>query len=200
MTEEAERRIDTIDVTKLHTQVFQLQTNVGPITLRALTRLKAKRVGQALLMADPQYAEYVKEYQYLNDIANYPDGLDEEQVARRADLTRLLSEWSDWFAIECFVNPALEHPEELDNLSNELDNESFNQLDEMLAVLANPMPMTDVMREIGEICVKYGVPLADGLTAENITIQQTTVLDEARMAEQETMARILEDAEIGHSG
>jgi len=208
MTEEAEKKIDIGPITRLHLATFTILTNIGPITLRPLSRLRAQRVGQELLMADPEYAEYVKEYEYLNDImeielskaaaGDKDAGLTEEQTHRRAELTRLLAEWSDWYAIECFIEPELSNPDELEALSSELDIENFNQLDEMLRVLANPMPVSETNRLLAEICLKYDVPLCEGITAENMTVQQSALLDEVREAENRKMAELMEMARLGN--
>ena len=195
-----ERKIDIGEITKLHTATFKLETNLGPITLKALSRKVAKRVGTWLMLQFPEYAELATEFQFLKDISAYPEGLTLDQAARLAELYQLLDEWTTWFYLPCFVDPKLNDIDEYEALTNELDTESFEQLEAMLEVLANPMPASEANRQIAEICLEYGVPLADGISADNITVQQTAIIDEARLAENERIAKIMEAEKLGHSG
>ena len=190
--------IDIGELTKLHTATFTLNTNIGPIVLKALSRNKAAKVAEYLMRMNPGYNDLVVEWSFLKDIMAYPERLNEEQSDRFAEVTRLLSDWSDWFGIECFVKPELKHPDELDALSCLLDKSNFEQLNEMLKVLANPMPPNEANRRIGEVCVRYDVPMGDGITADNITVQQTAVIDEAVAAENErALAAHVEAMKLG---
>ena len=165
-------------------------TSKGTLVLRALSRKKFKMIAQELLLRDPVYAVLIKEKLYLEEIAAYPDGLNAEEAARLAHLTRRTAEWADWFGIETFVEPVMTHPDQLEALSSELEVDDWNQLDEMLSALTNPMPPSELNDQIGAICIKYGVPMAEGITADNITVQQTAVLDEA-MAEESERATVM---------
>jgi len=195
--------IDIGEITKLHMARFTLNTKRGPIVLRALSRKMFNLIGQELMLSDPVYAELIGELLYLRDIKEHDarmkdsKGLKEKDAKRLAHLTRKVSEWSDWFGIECFVRPKLTHPDQLEALSCELEGDDWKQLDEMLVALTNPLPPSDVNATIGEICVRYGVQMADGITAENITVQQTAVMDDAMDGLEE---RTMEAMRIGDGG
>ena len=168
-----------MDILDMHLREYELEFSIGTIKLKALSQLDFERTHFELEGSQPEYAELIKEMLYLQDIQEFPDGLSAEQMARLAHLNRKISDWSDWFMLECFVAPPITHPDHLRALSSELEPEEWRYLDQLLGALTNPLPADQLQQILGAICLEFGVPLAEGMTAENITVQQVDVLKQA---------------------
>lgn len=189
-----------IDIEKLeeqHNATYDIETEIGTVILRALPQLEFDLRTQELMAADQAFGELMKELLYLEDISGFPDGLDAEQAARLAHLHRRAAEWSEWFMIECFVEPVLTHPKQMRALSSEMGGEDWPQVYEMLGTLTNPMRASERDKRLAAIYLKYGVPFAADITAGNITVQQAGVIDEVRAEEHAKAEQLWQEMQKG---
>ena len=194
---ERDMKIDIEKLEEQHNATYDIETEIGTVTLRALPQLEFDLRTQELMAADPAFGELMKELLYLEDISGFPDGLDAEQAARLAHLHRRAAEWSEWFMIECFVEPVLTHPKQMRVLSSEMGGEDWPQVYEMLGTLTNPMRASERDKRLAAIYLKYGVPFAADITAGNITVQQAGVIDEVRAEEHAKAEQLWQEMQRG---
>lgn len=193
--------MDIVEMTRAHDATYKFVCELGTFKLKALSRFKFDEIAKEKLMEDPNWVFLIKELDYYNEVLAHPKGkLKADEAARMAELTRATDEWGLWFQIECFVEPKLTHPDQLEAMSSEMDPEEWEQLAMMLMVLSNPKKASERERALAKISVKYNLPMSDGLTADNITVQQTALLDEIIEDEEKQIYDELEALKLGNSG
>lgn len=183
------RRIALAPLLEQHRKRWLLRTGVGDIVLKRITALEAEQV-TVEAMADPDFVGMVERAHVLSAKASGP-GLEGDELQEYLDIGNLLAPFAQRIALKCIVSPSVGNEEEYLTLLNALTVEERRALEDLLRQLSR----TDVDGEVATSALvlseKYGIPLANDLTVENMTAQQSAALSQLVSAENERLAAML---------
>jgi hypothetical protein len=195
----ADMDVDLQKLLALHRTTFPIETPEGLVVMRALPKLQAKRIHQFLCGTEPEYEELMMKIDYLKKISRTRElqGLEPvlnvDQARELAVLKHKVAPFMDHFSVGCFVKPKMTNPEDVWALADSLPNDIWKKISILIVVLSNPVPIQEKHFEFIRLCKDYGIPIAEDLTAEVMTVHQSYMLSEASRQESKEMQKILGD-------
>ena len=120
---------------------------------------------------------------FLREKMKYDSGLTADEMPRLLEATDKMEGPAREYAIKCFDEPELKTVEECEALCAALSQEEYDQLMELLTMLMYPTLDAPVDISALNLASTYNIPLAEGLTLENMTAQPAAALEQARKKE-----------------
>lgn len=195
----AEMDVDLQKLLAMHRKTFPIDTPEGVVIMKALPKLMAKRINAYLVATEPEYEGLMKKLDYLGKISKtrrlqgLEPVLNMDQARELAELHRKIAPFMDHFSVGCFVKPEMSKPEDVWALADALPEDIWRRISVLIVVLSNPVPIQEKHFEFIRLCKEYGIPIAEDLTAEVMTVHQAYMLQEASRQESKDMQKILGD-------
>jgi hypothetical protein len=188
-----EKRVPLADILAMHRQVYKFESSLGTMLLRRLTQLDLEAVSIKLSKEHPEYAKIGAQAAPLWQMLEGGGQLSPEEMERLQALAEQLQPYTHEYAVRCFIEPAIKDGTELSHLLFEMKaKDEREKLLMLLTLLANPSPDGKVETVGLLLSQEFGIPLAEGLTVENMPAQTATVLTSAIRDKQEALRRGLE--------
>jgi hypothetical protein len=169
------KRISLASLLKQHRKRWIFKTSIGDIVLKRITALEAEEATVNALNSDPDFAGMVERAHDIGTIAQ-KDGMDGELLKEYVALGKLLEPHAMRMGLYCIVEPKMSSIEEFDALLSALQKDEAGELKAVIGQLSSTDLNGEVSSSALTISKEYGIPLANDLTVENMTAQQSAVL------------------------
>lgn len=195
----AEMDVDMQKLLAIHRTTFPIETPEGLVIMRALPILLSKRINRYLSDTEPEYNKVMKGINYLKKISDTRElqGLEPvlnlDQARELAELKHKVAPFMDHFSVGCFVQPKMTTPEDVWALADALPTDVWAEISVLLVILSNPVPIQEKHFEFIRMCKEYGIPIAEDLTAEVMTVHQSYMLTQASRQESKDMQKLMGD-------
>lgn len=183
------RRIALAPLLEQHRKRWMLRTCAGDVLLKRITALEAEQVTLDA-MIDPDFVGMVERAHVLS-VKAAAQGLEGDELQEYLDVGNRLAPFAQRIALKCIVSPSVGNEEEYLTLLNALTVEERRGLEDLLRQLSRTDVDGEVTTSALVLAEKYGIPLANDLTVENMTAQQSAALSQRVGAENERLASML---------
>ncbi len=168
------RRVPMGEVRMQHRKRYLVRTSAYDIILKRILEDDIERIIFGTLNDMPEYLELSKRYIHLKKMAAGL-GLTSNEMEELNALEEKMLPVGRQLEMACFVDPKLESEEDYDALRNALSFADRQELGKVLEDLTNPSVGAAVSKGLA-VAHKYGIPLPEDLTLENMTAQQADAL------------------------
>jgi len=161
------------DILKQHRERIVLETSVGTIVFKHITRRMKERIDVIRRIRYPQAFELEQEFRVVAPMAQ-AEGADENAVARAVQLAVELQHTMDCYLLGCIEHPFLTTMDDLDALLESLkddEREAVRQIHTLLTAWNQPVDYS--MLEVSE---RFHIPIIDRAVIEEPTYQQFLAL------------------------
>lgn len=193
--------MDLDNILTEHRRVWELQTSIGLIKLKHLSRIDSAWAMDRITEMDPEFLKACSVVSHYKRISAVPGGNELCEDAKR-QLKRAqesIYKYAHWFSIKCFVDPLLHDPEQLSALADAMTKEDWDKLSTMLTILTSPRPVSESTKALIKLSKDWNLPLSKDLTLETMTVSQASVLEAIHMEEVEAIKKAFNGGETnGH--
>lgn len=184
------RRISIASLLKQHRKRWVLKTSIGDVVLKRITALEAEEATVNALNSDPDFAGMVERAHELGLLAA-ADNMTGEQLLEYETIGKRLEPHAMRMGLYCIVDPKVSSVEEFDALLSALPDDERGELKAVIGQLSS----TDIQGEVASSALmvsrEYNIPIANDLTIENMTAQQSAVLVKPINAQNERLDNML---------
>ena len=190
------KRIALGPILAQHRKRYVLRTAIGDILLKRITALEAEEVTVSVLNSSPDFPELVERAGMLREKAK-AQGLQGEDVQEYVEIGKQLEPIAKLLAMRCFVDPKITSIEEYDALMSALSLKDGSELETLLAELSKTGLDGEVSSAALVAAKENGIPLANDMTIENMTAQQSAALTQQSERQNARLTELLSKARKG---
>lgn len=181
------------EILQQHRRRYVVRTSLGDLTLRFVGPIDKRVVTLRLTAEAPEYLALVERAAQLSQLSRSGVTLTEQDLQDAEALAAKIEPYLYEFFALAFASPTLSGAEDLKALANALQPQEWEELRPLLIELTRDEPAGFVDTSVVRLAQRFGIPIGDGMTAENMTCQQAAVLAQAL----EDDARELRQAQEG---
>lgn len=195
-------RVPWSELTKARNRKWKLDTSVGPIYFRRLGQSRRDDINLAYAREHPEFVSLTQEVAVLRDFLRQGIPLDQAHAKKLEDLNVALIPVYRAQYIACIVEPdgkggwvePIKTLDDLDGLLMALNPDEVDNVYAALREMIDSRPITESSEVLLTVAQEFGVPLADGLTLENMTAEMADALVGTVEHRAEAMRRELKKA------
>jgi len=187
------------DVFNQHRVVHEPMFSIGKLKLQHLRHADNLAISERIFKEKPEFKVLAEELSVIYEqIEAYgEDKIPADRLARVKELCKLLAPLVSMLAIPCFVEPKINSMEELEAIGDVLAPQEWVKLQALLKTLSAPLSAKEINTAFISQCKAFGIPLANDLTAENITFNQAQVMDATLRAEAKASKTAIQELKDG---
>ena len=189
-TVDVKDRVPMKDLLADHRKQWVLQTHLGRIVLKRLTRVSMEQVAIRMAQRNEEYMRLGEAKAPLWEKMQAGGELTPEEHQEAADIAAKLAPFVMEFSLPCFVEPVINNIDEYDALVTHLHHDEQEALRNLIIELIKPGEVKSVGSGELQVAKEFHVPLAPDLNMENMTARQYsalagTIQEDNRKIEQE---------------
>lgn len=177
-----------------HRRRYVVRSSLGDITLRFVGPIEKHCITLRIMAADASYLGHIERIAQLSQMIKDGITLTQQDLEEMDELSAAVEPHLYEFMSLAFEAPCLSGAEDLKALASALRPDEWGELRPMLIALTADEPAGYVDTTVIRLAQRFGIPIADGLTAETMTCQQAAVFAQALRDEQHDIRRAQEEA------
>jgi hypothetical protein len=182
----AGKRVPFGELSKRFAKRWYVDMSVGRVIFRRLGQLDRDRIYVDYSVSHPEFADMVQDAEILREFQATGVPLDKPHLEKLAGLNRAMIPIQKLQAATCIVDfdeggnerPAFASMTDYDAFLSALLPEEVDALYAILRDMTSTAPITEDSHTILALAKEYNIPLADGLTAENMSAEIADALVE----------------------
>ena len=183
---EGGKRISFADLAKRYDTVWYIDTSLGRVFFRKLGQLARDEANLEYAIAHPEFVQMVQDAEILREFQSKGVPLDKPHLDKLEKLNRDLIPVQKVYASKCIVDideAGVEHKafpdmKAYDAFLSSLQPDEVDAVYAILRDMTSPAPITEESHTMLLLAKEYGVPLAEGLTLENMSAEIADALVE----------------------
>lgn len=188
------QEVPLADILQQHRRRYVVRTSLGDISLRFVGPIDKRTVTLRLTAQGPEYLALLERAAQLSSLTRDGITLTQQDLQDAEGLAASIEPYLYEFFALAFDSPRLGGAEDLKALANALQPQEWEELRTMLIELTRDEPAGVVDTSVIRIAQRFGIPISDGMTAENMTSQQAAVLGQALQDDARDIRRAREGA------
>lgn len=182
------------EILQQHRRRYVVRTSVGDLALRFVGPVDKRCRTLELTARSPEYPELLERIAQFRELQRSGVTLTAEDLREVEGLAAAVEPYLYEFFALAFASPVLSGAEDLKALAAALRPQEWEELRPLLIELTRDEPAGFVDTSVIRLAQRFGIPVADGLTAETMTCQQAAVLDQALQDDARELRRAQEGA------
>jgi hypothetical protein len=188
-------RVPYEELRKRYRERWYVDTSLGRVFFKRLSQLDRDAVYVQYASEHPEFAQMVQDAEILREFQAKGVPLDKAHMDKLANLNRMLIPVQKVQASRCILDidesggehPAFDNMTDYDAFLSALQPDEVDRIYAILREMTSTAPITEDSHVLLALAKEYGIPIAEGLTVDNMSAEIADALvDNAEKVSEET--------------